>query len=77
MIAFSFGATRPIFKEMSKLSELQFYASIYITIKLILLFLFQIIYLFMVHTAILILAMAMVNITLGQRPRGFVKENVS
>jgi len=31
----------------------------------------------MVPTAILILAMAMVNITLGQRPRGFVKENVS
>jgi hypothetical protein len=77
VIAISFGATSPMFKEMSKLSELQFYASIYITIKLILLFLFQIIYLFMVHAAILILAMAMVNITLGQRPRGFLKENVS
>ena len=31
----------------------------------------------MVYTAILILAMTMVNITLGQRRRGFVKENVS
>jgi hypothetical protein len=39
--------------------------------------LLQIIYLFMIRTANLIFAAAMVNITLGQRPRGFVKENVS
>ena len=60
MIAFSFGATRPIFKEMSKLRELQFcmYIHYYTTKPFIFI---QIIYLFMVHTAILILAMAVVT----------------